>query len=113
MEFSLLYEVFEFDPITLYGGLGLGFMSYRLFDRAGKRLERQQQSRIAGEFYDNLAFTSPITVGVLLFKGRGAQIALEQQWILSNSDYLDNIGYAGARGDDRIVRRSLIIRFGL
>jgi hypothetical protein len=107
---SLQYEIVSFGPATLYSGMGVGFMSFRLFDRAGKRLESQNQSRVTGETMDGTAFTAPLSTGLLLFSGSRAQVAFEQQWILTNSDYLDNIGYAGGRGDDRIVRRSVVVR---
>ncbi len=107
---SLQYELVTLGPATLYTGLGIGFMSFRLYDRAGKRLESQNDSRLNGETMDGSAFTAPISAGILLFSGSSAQIALEQQWILTNSDYLDNIGYAGGRGDDTLVRRSLVVR---
>lgn len=111
-DISLNYEVFAYSPAAVYVGMGVGFLSYRLFDRTGARLETNNQSRISGEVTDGIAFTAPITVGLLLFTNSSAQIALENQWILTNSDYLDNIGYAGERGPDMLVRRSLVIRLG-
>ncbi len=112
-DISLLLEVYTLGPVTLFGGLGAGVLQSKLFDGNGRRLEATAGSRVAGERVNGLAFTAPLSAGVLLFKDYRAQVSIERQWLLTNSDYLDNIGYAGTLGDDYLARTTLTVRIGL
>lgn len=112
-DISINAELFQTDLLAIYAGIGLGMISSKLYDRAGQRLESQSQTRIAGETFNGLAFTSPVAVGLILFKNSRLQLTIEQQWVFTTTDYLDNIGYAGKSGTDALRRTLVTIRFGI
>ena len=94
-----------------YVGLGLGLMNFSIEDETGRNLSEISDTRIDGEGYSTQAMYSPIQIGVNLFHSKKINILLEHSWNLTNTDYLDNIGYLGKKGSDTIVRRMMKVRY--
>lgn len=108
---SANYEILPTALGDFYVGLGFGFMNIRLEDRDGKELSNLPDTRAPGESLDEFVLYAPINVGIILFNRRRASVLLEQTWLLTNSDYLDNIGVDGSTGSDSIVRRTIMLRY--
>lgn len=108
---SANYEILPTALGDFYVGLGFGFMNVRLEDRDGNDLSNLPDTRAPGESIDDFVFYAPINVGIILFNRRRASVLLEQTWLLTNSDYLDNIGVDGSPGSDSIVRRTIKLRY--
>jgi len=94
-----------------YVGLGLGMMNFSIEDQAGRNINEMPDTRIDGEGYSTQAMYSPIQIGINLFHSKKINILLEHSWNLTNTDYLDNIGYLGKKGSDTIVKRMVKIRY--
>ena len=94
-----------------YVGLGLGLMNFSIEDQAGRNINEMPDTRIDGESYTTRAMYSPIQIGVILFHSKKINILLEHSWNMTNTDYLDNIGYLGKKGSDTIVKRMMKVRY--
>lgn len=94
-----------------YVGLGLGVMNFTVEDEEGRNLSEIPDTRKENEQYETRAMYSPIQIGINLFHSKKINILLEQSWNLTNTDYLDNIGYLGKKGSDTIVKRVMKVRY--
>ena len=108
---SFNMEVIRLGFGHIYGGIGFGVLTFNLEDREGRNLEQRSRTRFENESFSSTVASVPLNVGIILFQNNKINLMLEQTWILTNTDYLDNIGYAGQEGTDSIIRRSLNIRF--
>lgn len=108
---SFNLEVLRLGFGHIYGGIGFGLISFNLEDREGRNLEQRGSTRFENESFSTTVASVPLNAGIILFQNNKINLILEQTWILTNTDYLDNIGYAGQEGSDSIIRRSIIIRY--
>jgi len=108
---SFNVEVIRLNFAYFYGGIGFGVLNFNLEDSEGRNLEDRPSTRLDNEDFSTTIAQVPINTGIILFPENRINLILEQSWILTNSDYLDNIGYTGREGSDSIIRRSLNIRY--
>ena len=108
---SLNWEFFQFGFAHIYGGVGFGILNYTIVDQQERDLTDRSGTRLAGEDYVTRVAQVPINGGIILFPEKKINLVVEQSWVLTNTDYLDNIGYAGSPGSDTIIRRTLSVRY--
>lgn len=94
-----------------YVGLGIGFMNFSIKDDEGRNIAEMPETRMENEQYDTQSMYSPIQIGFNLFHSKKINILLEHSWNLTNTDYLDNIGYLGKEGSDTIIKRMMKVRY--
>lgn len=110
-DLSFNWEVIQWSFIHVYTGAGIGFMDYSIEDSEGRNLNSRPGTRITNEEYDTRLAYFPINLGFVLFPQRQINLIFEQSWNLTNSDYLDNIGYIGDSSSDWILRRMFLVRY--
>lgn len=110
-EGHVFYEVISRDFLTISGGIGLGAMNFTTRDDQGRSYKNQSNTRVLNESYSENGVYAPLSISLSLFNSNSFNIMLERSWIFTNTDYLDNIGYSGEPGSDRIIRNSLSLRY--
>ena len=111
VETQAMFAFINGGLLAINGGVGIGAMYFDPRDRNGKKLIDNPNSRISSEEYSPIVAYSPITLSIVLFNDRKVNVMFENTWMLTNSDYIDNIGYAGDGGSDFIVRQSFLLRY--
>lgn len=110
-DLSFNWDVIQWSFIHVYGGTGIGFMDYQIQDNEGRNLNDRPVTRLENENYSTRMVYFPVNMGFVLFPRRQINIVYEQSWNLTNSDYLDNIGYLGDDSSDWILRRMFMVRY--
>lgn len=110
-DISFNWEIIQWGIMHLYTGTGIGFMDYRIEDRQGRNLSQRPDTRLENEDYNTRIAYFPINLGITLFPRGQFNLIWEYSWNLTNTDYLDNIGYSGNTTSDWIFRRMIMARF--
>ena len=112
LEFTLNWIFTDWQEFDLYGGVGMGVLSFRVEDENNRNLRLVPNTRAEGETYDNITMMVPINAGIILFKNRRVNLLFQVSWNLTNTDYLDNIGRLGQSGNDSVLRNLFMVRYG-
>ncbi len=111
VDFSFNWEIIKWSFVHVYTGTGLGYLDFSIQDRDGRNLVDRPDTRLEEEDYTTRIAYFPINLGFTLFPSRQFNLIWEYSWNLTNTDYLDNIGYSGNTSSDWIFRRMIVARY--
>ncbi|MGM0587498.1 MAG: hypothetical protein ACQETE_03705 [Bacteroidota bacterium] len=114
LDIGLRWTYWKTSFVDLYAGVGLGILTFNIQDDNNRNLDDRPETRLVDEEYSLRAAVVPLSVGLVLLKGKKISLQIEQSWNFTNTDYLDNIGYLGTENNnDYVIRRSLSLRYQL
>lgn len=111
LETAAMFEFISGGFLSITGGVGIGALYFDPRDSNGNKLSSNSNTRLPDESYSSVVPYSPVTLSIILFGSRKVNLMFENTWLFTNSDYIDNIGYAGDTGSDYIVRQSFLMRY--
>ncbi len=112
--FSLKFRPLFKSPVSPFIGLGLGLLHFTPKNEQNQNLSTILSTRMPGESYASNTLNFPLNVGIDFKLSRNFSIGLNHFYVLTTTDYLDNIGKLGTQsGNDKMMHISLSIQLVL
>lgn len=93
---------------------GFGLFRFEPYDRTGKKLLEQRNTRAPEESYSTISTFFPTGAGFILVANNGMGIGLDLGWMHPNTDYIDNVSQASQRTtNDNVITWQLRSYFPL
>lgn len=98
-------------PISPFVGFGLGLLHFTPKNELNQNLTTILSTRKPGESYSSNALNFPLNAGFDIRLSRNVSVGLNYFYVLTTTDYLDNIGSLGTqKGNDKMMHVSLSIQ---
>jgi hypothetical protein len=114
ISYDLRLSLVKRKNFMFYLRQGIGLFRFEPYDRAGKKLLEQRNTRIPEESYSTISTFFPTGAGFVLVADNGMGIGLDLGWMHPNTDYLDNVSQASKRTtNDNVITWQLRSYFPL
>jgi hypothetical protein len=112
--FGLKIRPFFKSPISPFVGAGLGLLHFTPKNEQNQNLSSIISTRLPGESYPSNTLCFPLSLGSDLKLSRNFSLGLQYLYVLTTTDYLDNIGKLGTQsGNDKMMHLSLSLQIVL
>lgn len=112
--FSLKIRPLFKSPISPFIGLGLGLLHFTPKNEQNQNFSTLLSTRLPGESYASNTLNFPFNLGVDFKLSRNFSLGLNYYYVLTTTDYLDNIGKLGVEsGNDQMMHLSLSMQMVL
>jgi len=106
--FSLKFRPLYKLPVSPFIGAGLGLLHFTPKNEQNQNLSSVLSTRLPGESYASNAINFPLNLGIDFKLSRNFSMGLQYFYVLTSTDYLDNIGKLGKKsGNDQMMYLSL------
>ncbi|GIV44086.1 MAG: hypothetical protein KatS3mg035_1209 [Bacteroidia bacterium] len=100
--------------ISPFLGFGLGLLHFTPKNEQNQNLSTLLSTRPPGESYPSNSLNFPMNLGVDFKLSRSISLGLNYFYVLTTTDYLDNIGKLGTqKGNDKMMQLSLSMQIVL
>ncbi len=106
--FSLKFRPLFKNPVSPFMGFGLGLLHFTPKNELNQNLSTILSTRMPGESYASNTLNFPLNLGIDFRLSRNFSVGLNYFYVLTTTDYLDNIGKLGTQsGNDKMMHLSL------